>query len=66
MFHSFFHFSSKVQVLISLFASFQFYPVVSRNGKVHYSAGSIIIIIIIIIIILLMSFSHQRYLLTFQ
>ena len=30
-----------VWVLISLFASFQFYSVVSQNGKVHYSAGSL-------------------------
>ena len=38
MSHSFFQFSSKV--FISLFAFLQFYPVVSRNGKVHYSTGS--------------------------
>ena len=36
----FFQFSSKVQVFIFLFAFLQFYPVVSRNIKVHYSAGS--------------------------
>ena len=41
MFHSFFQFSSKVYVLISLFAFLQFYPVDSPNGKVHYSAGSL-------------------------
>ena len=40
MFHSFFQFSSKVLVLISLFTFLQFYPVVSQNCKVHYSAGS--------------------------
>ena len=31
MFYSFFHFSSKVQVLTFLFAFFQFYSVVSRD-----------------------------------
>ena len=35
MFHSFFQFLSKVQVLILLFAFFQFYSVVSRDSKVH-------------------------------
>ena len=40
MFTSFFQFSCKVLGLIILFAFFQFYPVVSRNGKVHKSAGS--------------------------
>ena len=39
MFHSFFQFSSKVLVLISFFVFLLFYPVVSQNGKVHYSAG---------------------------
>ena len=34
-----FLFSSKVYVLIRLFAFLKFYPVVSRNGEVHYSAG---------------------------
>ena len=46
MFYSLFVFfwgggSSKVYVLIFFFAFFQVYPVVSRNGKVHYSAGSL-------------------------
>ena len=36
-----FQFSSKVLVFIFLFAFFQFYPVVSWNGKVHLSAGSL-------------------------
>ena len=37
----FFQFTSKVSVRISFFAFFfQFYPVVSRNDKFHYSAGS--------------------------
>ena len=43
MFHSFFQFSSKVEVLIFLFDIFQFYPVVSR--------------IIIIIMIITISYS---------
>ena len=34
MFHSFFQFSSKVDVLIPLFTFFQFYSVVSRDSKV--------------------------------
>ena len=42
----FFQFPSKVQVLISLFAFFQFYPVVSRNGKVHYLACSLFLLTI--------------------
>ena len=43
MFHSLlvFQFPSKVWVFISFFVFLQFYPVVSRNGLVHYSAGSI-------------------------
>ena len=36
-----FQFSCKVYVLISPFVFFQFYPVVRRNCKVHYSAGSL-------------------------
>ena len=47
MFHSFFQFSNKVEVLSFLFAFFQFYSVACRD--VNY----IIIIIIIIIIIYL-------------
>ena len=34
MFHSFFQFSSNVEVLISLFSFFQFYSVVSQDSKV--------------------------------
>ena len=60
MFHCFLLFSSKVEVLISLFTFFQIYSVVSRDSKVDYfarpltNAGvkklarSIMIIIIII------------------
>ena len=62
MFHSFFQFSSKVEVLILLFTFFQFYSVVSRGSKVNNFASSfynnnndnnnnIIIIIFIIIIV---------------
>ena len=47
MFHSFFQFSSKVEVLISLFTFFQFYYVVYRDS-----------IIIIIIIIHFLRFFH--------
>ena len=39
-FYSFFQFSSKDKLLISFFAFFQFYSVVSRNGKVHNSTVS--------------------------
>ena len=41
MFHSFYQFSHEVLIFISLFAFLQFYSVVSRNGKVYYSAGSL-------------------------
>ena len=37
MFHSFFQFSSKVEVLILVFTFFQFYSVVSRDRKIDYS-----------------------------
>ena len=40
----FFMFSGKVQVLISLFAFFQFYYIVCRDGKVNYSASSLLCI----------------------
>ena len=35
MFHSFFQFSRKIEVLILLFTFFQFYSVVTRDSKVH-------------------------------
>ena len=44
MFHSFFQFSSKVEVLISLFAFLQFHPVISRNAKVQNSADSLLLV----------------------
>ena len=47
MFHRFFSFFSKVEVLISLFAFLSvLYPMISRNGKVHYSAGSLFLLTI--------------------
>ena len=39
MFHSFFQFPSKVEVLIILFTFFQFYSEVSRYSKVHNFAN---------------------------
>ena len=42
----FFQFPNKVYILISLFAFFQFYPVVSWNNT-HYLAGSLFLLIII-------------------
>ena len=47
MFHSFFQFPSKVEVLILLFTFFQFYSVVSRDSKVDYFASSLFLLIII-------------------
>ena len=41
MFHTFFQFSSKVQVLIRLFPSFQFYSVASQDSEVHNFAYSL-------------------------
>ena len=41
MFHSFFQFPSKVEVLVLLFTFFQFYSVVSRDSKVDYVASSL-------------------------
>ena len=37
----FFQVSGRVLVFILLFAFLQFYAVVSRNGKIHFSAGSL-------------------------
>ena len=41
MFHSFFQFPIKVEVLILLFTFFQFYSVVRRDSKVDYFASSL-------------------------
>ena len=43
MFH-FFQFFYKVYILISLFVSLQFYTVVSWNGKIHNSVGSLFLL----------------------
>ena len=40
-------FSSKVLVSVFLFVFFDFYTVVRRNGKVHYSANSLLLLLII-------------------
>ena len=48
MFHSFFQFPSKVEVLILLFTFFQFYSVFSRNSKVDNFANSLYLLLIII------------------
>ena len=41
MFHSFFQFPSKIEVLILLFTFFQFYSVVSRDSKVNNFASTL-------------------------
>ena len=46
MFHSFFQFSSKVEVPISLFTFFQFYSVVIRDSRVDNFAHFFLLIII--------------------
>ena len=48
MFHIFFPFHSKVEVLILLFTFFQFYSVVSRDSKVDNFAISLFLLLIII------------------
>ena len=48
MFHSFFPFPSKVEVLIFLFTFFQFYSVVSRDSQVHNFESSLLLLLIII------------------
>ena len=49
MFHSFFQFPSKVEVLILLFTFFQFYSVVSRDSKVDNFVSSLFFFLFIII-----------------
>ena len=44
IFHSFFQFPSKVQVLILLFTFFQFYSVVSQDSKIHNFVSSLFFI----------------------
>ena len=48
MFHSFFQFPNKVEVLILLFSFFKFYSVVNRNSKVHNFASSLFLLLITI------------------
>ena len=48
MFHSFFQFSSKVEILILLFTFFRFYSMVSRDSKVDNFANSLFLLLIII------------------
>ena len=47
MFHSFFLFPSKVEVLIFLFIFFQFYSVFSRDSKVNNFANALFFLLII-------------------
>ena len=47
MFHSFFQFFSKVEILILLFSFFQFYSVVHRDSKVNNFENCLFILIII-------------------
>ena len=42
MFHSFFQFSSKIEVLILLFLFFQFYSVVSQDSRIYNFANSLL------------------------
>ena len=59
MFHSFFQFSSVVEVLISRFIFFQFYSVVSRDSKVDNFADFLFLLIIIIIINIIIIISSR-------
>ena len=51
MFHNFFQFPSKVEVLIFLFTFFQFYSVLSRDSKVDNFARSLFFSFLLLIII---------------
>ena len=48
MFHGFFQFPRKAEVLILLFTFFQFYSAVSRYSKVHNFANSLFLLLITI------------------
>ena len=50
IFHSFFQFSCKVDVLISLFTFFRFYSMVSRDSKVDNFADFVFLLLLLIII----------------
>ena len=47
MFHSFFQFSSKIEILILLFTFFQVYSVLNKDSKVDNFANSLFLLIII-------------------
>ena len=51
MFHSFFQFPCNVEVLIVLFAFFQFYSVVSRNIKVYNFASSLFVVVVVVVVV---------------
>ena len=55
MFHSFFQFSSKVEVLISLFTFFPFYSVVSRDRKVDNFADFLLFFFFFFLLIIIRS-----------
>ena len=55
MFHSFFQFPSKVEVLILLFKFYQFYSVVSRDSKVDYFANSLFFFFLFFLLIIITS-----------
>ena len=51
MFHSFFQFPSKVEVLIPLFTFFQFYSVVNWDSKVDYFASSLFLVDLLLLLL---------------
>ena len=55
MFHSFFQFSSKVEVFILLFTFFQFYSVVNRVNKVDNFANSLFLLLLLLLLIIIRS-----------
>ena len=52
MFHIFFQFPSKVEVLILLFTFLEFYSVVSRDSKVDNFASSLLLLLLLLMIII--------------
>ena len=55
MFHSFFQLPSKVQVLVLLFAFFQFYSVVSQDSRVHNFTSSLFFLFLFLLLIIIRS-----------
>ena len=53
MFHSFFQFSNKVEVLILLFTFLQIYSVVPRDSKVDNFANSLFLLLLLLLLLLL-------------